>query len=370
MDKEYIDLYTLMRRLKRTVEEFFPERMWVKAEIASVSRRTNGHCYLDLCQNDPSGKPVAQTRAAIWRSQYSRIAPAFEAATGSPLQAGMSVLLSVQLSYSELYGLTLSVDDIDPQFTIGEKELEKKRTIARLTEENLIGRQQTLDMTALPYRLAVISSGSAAGYGDFCRHLESNPFGFVFAPELFPAVMQGLQAPASIIGAIDAVEACAQRFDAVLIIRGGGSEMDLSCFDDYSLCRRIAVCDIPVLTAIGHERDFHVADMAAYRHVKTPTALADEFIDCYEAEDQVILSFSTRLRLAFVNKINLMRARTDMMESRIHAADPRNILSRGYVLVSDGAGKVLKTSAALSRGDEVRVLFSDGTLVCDVKKKL
>lgn len=369
MDKEYVDLYTLLHHLKRGVEEIFPGKLWVKAEIASVSRRTNGHCYLDLCQNDTDGRPVAQTKAAIWRSQYSRIARAFEAATGSPLQAGMCVLVLVQLSYSELYGLTLSVDDIDPQFTIGEKELEKKRTIARLTEEKLISRQQTLALTALPYRLAVISAAGAAGYGDFCRHLEANPFGFVFGPELFPATMQGLQAPASIIGALDVIEASDLHYDAVLIIRGGGSEMDLSCFDDYSLCRRIALCGIPVLTAIGHDRDYHVADMVAYSHVKTPTALADEFIDCYEAEDQVILSFSTRLRLAFVNKIHLMSSKLDLMESRLRSADPRRILSRGFVLAADAGGRVLKSSAGLSEGDDIRLMFSDGSLLCKVDKK-
>lgn len=370
MDKDFIDLYTLMHHLKMGVEDIFPGKLWVKAEVASVSRRSNGHCYLDLCQNDSTGKPVAQTKAAIWRSQYNRVASAFEAVTGGPIQAGMSVLILVQVSYSELYGLTLTVDDIDPQFTIGEKELEKKRTIARLTEENLIDRQKSLEMTALPYRLAVISASGAAGYGDFCRHLETNPFGFVFGPELFPATMQGLLAPGSIIDALDAVECSSERYDAILIIRGGGSEMDLACFDDYALCRRIAMCNIPVMTAIGHDRDYHVADMVAYNYVKTPTALADEFIDCYEAEDQVIMSFSTRLRLAFVNKISLMSAKLDKMETRVHAADPRCILSRGFVLVADAEGKVLKSSERLSEGDDVRVLFSDGALLCNVKKKL
>lgn len=369
METEYVDLYTLLHHLKRGVEDIFPGKLWVKAEIAAVSRKTNGHCYLDLCQNDSSGKPVAQARAAIWRSQYYRISSAFTAATGTQLQVGMSVLALVQVSYSELYGLTLTVEDIDPRFTLGEKEQERKRTIARLVEEGLMDSQKSLELTALPYRLAVISASGAAGYGDFCRHLESNPQGFVFEPSLFPAAMQGLQAPESIAAAIDAAESAADGFDAILIIRGGGSELDLACFDDYGLCSRIARCRIPVMTAIGHDRDFHVADMVAYMHVKTPTALADEFIGCYEAEDQAIASYSTRLRLAFVNKINSMAAKVDMMETRLRAADPRQILSRGYVLVADAGGKVLKSSALLSEGDDIRVMFSDGALVCTVKEK-
>ena len=367
-EKEYLDLLTLQRLLKSGVEELFPTKLWVKAEIASVSRKQNGHCYLDLCQNDESGT-VARVKAAIWRSRFLQLNNFFAQATGTVLQAGMSVLVRVQVSYNELYGLTLSIDDIDPAFTIGEKEQEKKRTIARLEQEGLMDKQKQLSFPVLPYSLAVISASSAAGFGDFCRHLAGNSYGFVFQVELFEAVMQGVTAPDSIIDALSRVESAQTSYDAVLLLRGGGAELDLACFDDYRLCAAIASCPLPVITAIGHERDYHVADMVAYSYEKTPTALADVFIDCYMAEDERICSFETRLKLAFVNKIAAMMARVDLLENRIQAADPRKLLSRGYTLVADSGGRLIKEAKGIAPGDILRIMFADGTLSCEVKDR-
>jgi len=172
--------------------------------------------------------------------------------------------------------------------------------------------------------------------------------------------MQGETAPESITDAIACVESAACGYDAVLILRGGGSALDLACFDDYGLCFAIANCGIPVYTAIGHDKDYHVADMVAYDFVKTPTALADRFIDALAAEDELISSFSTRLRLAFVSKLSEMSSRVELLAARIKAADPRNILSRGYTLVTDSSGVVLKSSAGLKAGDRVSLLFEDG----------
>ena len=368
MEREYIDLYTLQSRLKLGLEDLFPEKIWVRAEIASVSVKANGHCYLDLSQND-SGGISARAKAVIWRSKYYQLNQFFLAATGSSLQAGMSVLVRVQVTYSELYGLTLVVDDLDPQFTLGEQELEKRRTIARLEAEGLLERQKALEPAALPYALAVVTARDAAGYGDFQRHLHGNEYGFVFRTDLFEATMQGPTAPESIVDALDRIESSDTPYDAVLILRGGGSVLDLACFDDYGLCWRIAQCPIPVYTAIGHDRDYHVADMVAYSYVKTPTALADLFLDCYMAEDERISAFSSRLRLAFLNKVNALVSRVDLLEARIKAADPRAILKRGYLLAADARGRVLKSAAAASPGDRISLLFSDGTLDCEVKSR-
>ena len=368
MEREYIDLYTLQSRLKLGLEDLFPEKIWVRAEIASVSVKANGHCYLDLSQNDGSGI-AARAKAVIWRSKYYQLNQFFVAATGSSLQAGMSVLVRVQVTYSELYGLTLVVDDLDPQFTLGEQELEKRRTIARLEAEDLLERQKALELAALPYALAVITARDAAGYGDFQRHLHGNEYGFVFRTDLFEATMQGPTAPESIVDALDRIESSDTPYDAVLILRGGGSVLDLACFDDYGLCWRIAQCPVPVYTAIGHDRDHHVADMVAYSYVKTPTALADLFLDCYMAEDERISAFSSRLRLAFLNKVNALVSRVDLLEARIKAADPRAILKRGYLLAADARGRVLKSAAAASPGDRISLLFSDGTLDCEVKSR-
>lgn len=368
MEKEFIDLFTLQRMLRTELEDLFPEKVWVRAEIASISAKSNGHCYLELSQNDGSGT-IAKARAVIWRSKYGQLSQFFSATTGAALKAGISVLVRVQVTYSELYGMTLTIDDIDPQFTLGEQELEKRRTIALLDAEGLLDRQKGLSLPDLPYSLAIISAHDAAGYGDFCRHLHENEFGFVFKTELFEAAMQGQNAPESITDALDRIESSEGQYDAVLILRGGGSTLDLACFDDYGLCWRIAQCNIPVYTAIGHDRDYHVADMVAFSFVKTPTALADEFIGCLMAEDERISSFTTRLRLAFINKVNALSSRLDLMESRIRNADPRGILKRGFVLAADSRGVVMKSAAGANAGDRITLLFSDGKLECEILGK-
>ena len=258
--------------------------------------------------------------------------------------------------------MNLSIEEIEPLYTIGAAELQRRRTIQTLESEGMMDAQKRLSLPALPRRLAVISAANAAGYGDFCRHLEGNDCGFAFSVTLFEAVMQGSDAPASISDALARAESAGGRFDAVLIIRGGGSALDLSCFDDYGLCLAIASCGMPVLTAIGHERDCHVADMVAFSHVKTPTALADFFIDIMSAEDQQLGAFAQRLRLAFSARLAREEAALELLRSRIRSADPRSILSRGYSLVTDSAGHVLKSASSLRPGDGIRVLFADGTV--------
>lgn len=361
-----IDLLELLHILKDGVDGLFPERIWVRAEVASLQARGNGHCYLELSQSDGNGL-VAKTRAVIWRSRYMALAAYFADATGSSLQSGISILARVQVNFSELYGLTLVIDEIEPAFTLGEAELRRRRTIEDLQKQGLFERQKKLEAPLLPYRLAVISAADAAGYGDFCRHLDNNEFGFVFEVNLFPAKMQGDEASESINDAIEAIQTAAEKYDAVLIMRGGGSVLDLSCFDDYDMCFAIANCDIPVYTAIGHDRDFHVADMVAYSYVKTPTALADLFIDAFAAEDERISGFSSRLSMAFLSKISAMESRVDILSQRILNADPRNILRRGYTLITDTSGRVLKSASGLKRGDTLKVYFADGTIDTEVK---
>ena len=364
MEKDYIDLLTLQSSIRYCLEDTFTQAVWVRAEISSVSVK-GGHCYLELCQNGPQGI-TAKARAVIWRSKYYALESFFREATGSTLKPGMGLLLHAAVNFSEVYGLSLVVDDMDPQFTLGEKELLRRQCIAKLEADGLMDAQRKLDMAALPYRLAVVSAEGAAGYGDFCRHLHENDYGFVLETKLFDAVMQGVNAPASIIDALDRVESSPEGFDAVLILRGGGSSLDLGCFDDYGLCHRIASCSMPVLTAIGHDRDHHIADMVAYESLKTPTALADFFLDIYIAEDERISSFSSRLHRAFINKIAVLNSKLDVLAARIKSADPRNILSRGYVLPADGDGHVLKSVKNVHQGDRIRLLFSDGRLDCEV----
>lgn len=365
MEKNVIDLFTLQTEVRQSLESSFPARVWVRAEVSAVKVRGGGHCYLELSQSDESGL-VAKASAIIWASRYRVLGPYFESVAGSQLQPGITVLLRVQVNYSQLYGLSLIVDDIDASCTLGEKEKERLATIERLKKEGLLDRQKSLEMTALPYRLAVVSAPDAAGYRDFERHLKGNAYGFVLETVLYEAVMQGASAPESISDALKAAASAEKPFDAVLVLRGGGSNLDLSCFDDYSLASAIATCPVPILTAVGHDQDFHICDMVAWRYVKTPTALADTFIEIYADEDQYISSFAGRLKTAFLNKISLMGSRVDVLESRIAGADPRRILSRGYALVVDDGGVVMKNAAGHSAGDNVKVMFADGTLDCRV----
>lgn len=365
MEKNVIDLFTLQTEVRQSLESSFPARVWVRAEVSAVKVRGGGHCYLELSQSDESGL-VAKASAIIWASRYRVLGPYFESVAGSPLQQGITVLLRVQVNYSQLYGFSLIVDDIDASCTLGEKEKERLATIERLKKEGLLDRQKSLEMTALPYRLAVVSAPDAAGYRDFERHLKGNAYGFVLETVLYEAVMQGASAPESISDALKAAASAEKPFDAVLVLRGGGSNLDLSCFDDYRLASAIATCPVPILTAVGHDQDFHICDMVAWRYVKTPTALADTFIEIYADEDQYISSFAGRLKTAFLNKISLMGSRVDVLESRIAGADPRRILSRGYALVVDDGGVVMKNAAGHSAGDNVKVMFADGTLDCRV----
>lgn len=427
--RDYIDLLELQSRIKESIADAFPGRYWVKAEIASWSPRANGHCYLSLSQSR-GGKSVAEARAMIWKWHYPMLKALFEEQTGQTLQAGITVLVRVQVSFSELYGVALYIDDIDTSFTLGQQALERKRNIERLQKDGYMDMQKELALPELPYRLAVITSNTAAGYQDFRNHLLNNPEGYAFQLDLYEALMQGEQAPASIMDALE--EAAQEGYDAILILRGGGSELDLACFDDYELAIAIATCPVPVMTAIGHDKDLHIADMVANTFVKTPTALADLFLDAYAAQDAMLDRLAQRIggglrRLVNESELRLSRAENAvsqavqrrigalemrlqrivgrisrgllqkytqvarladnvqhrlqfaaaarvsqevsvlaLKEARIRATDPRNILSLGYVLVTGKDHQVLKTVNKVAVGDRIGVRFQDGSLTAKV----
>ena len=398
-----MDLKDLLLQVRQTLSDDFPESVWVRAEVASMQVKGNatrpGHCYMELCQSGPDGI-TAKVRANIWQYNWIQISRLFRAATGEEIRPGIKVLVCARVNYSELYGLSLVIDAIDPSYTLGDAEAKRRQTIARLESEGLMDCQKELEIPAVPYSLAVVSSASAAGYGDFCRHLEENEYGFRFRVDLFEALMQGESAPESIIDALGRIEdSCAESadnpskaYDAVLILRGGGSVLDLSCFDDYALCAAIASCPLPVFTAIGHDRDTHVADLVCCHAVKTPTALADLFVSAFAEEDERICAFGTRLRVAFssrltaleaglerqrarilqacAGKVMLQTASLDRLEARIREADPRSVLKRGYTLATDASGVVRKSASAFKAGGKINVMFPDGTLNCTVNGKV
>ena len=389
MDSDlHIDLVTLQSCVAEAVADAFPGKVWVKAEVASVSVKSNGHCYIELVQTDALGTVVAKAKAAIWRSKYTALSKKFRQDAGAELASGMEILAQVRVSYNQVWGFLLAIEDLDAAFTLGQAEKKRRETIARLEAEGLMDLQKELCLPLLPYRLAVISAATAAGLGDFRRHLTDNPYGFRFDVHLLEAAMQGDAAPASISEALSLAENAAEPFDAILILRGGGSELDLACFDDYGLAATIARCTVPVFTAIGHERDYHVADMVANTFVKTPTALADLFLDCYISEDQRITTLEGALKTAFTARLSAMElrlqaafaavrtaslgrianeeARLGMLEVKIAASDPAEVLGRGYSIVTDAAGVKLTSAGKSAAGDRISVAFKDGTLRCTV----
>ena len=459
MERRYISLSELLSGIRGMVEEAFPERFWVKAEIRQYSPSAAGHCYMTLAESR-GGKSVAEIHSVIWRSKFPTIAGTFRQATGEELRAGITVLVKVSIHFSELYGMSLYIEDIDPAFTLGELALERKKAIERLTREGYMEMQKELCIPPIPYNLAVISSPTAAGFQDFINHLQDNEFGYAFNPVLFDAAVQGDGASASIVGAFARIsaaeEASGRTFDAVLILRGGGSDSDLACFDDYDMAVAIATCPSPVVTAIGHDKDYHIADMVAHSYVKTPTALADLFIGAYMAEDERISALeervedgardiirrssealerlygrlvralsnkchaqevrlpelSGRISRALLGKAGAQQQRLEMVsgriqrgllgkgnalgkaldahvqrirfaatakqslewshvalaEARIAGADPREILSRGYVLVTGRDNRVLKSSSRVRVGDRIGVRFADGHLRATVNE--
>ncbi len=273
-----ISLYELTRRVKENITSSFPGLVWVVAEISEIRTNRTGHCYLELIEKSAEKEEIlAKTRATIWSFTYRMIKPYFEDATGQSLKAGMKVLFKASVEFHEIYGFSLNIKDIDPNYTLGDIERKKRETIQRLEKEGIIDMNKETFLTPVPQKIAIISSPTAAGYQDFVHQLENNAEGFKIYHHLFPAIVQGDEAPASIISALERIYEHEDIFDAVVLIRGGGSSADLMCFDDYDVASNIAQFPLPVLTGIGHERDISVADMVAHTHLKTPTAVA-EFI--------------------------------------------------------------------------------------------
>lgn len=361
MEKKSIGLPELQALVGEGIENAVPQALWVRAEIASVSRRRNGHCYLDLSYSE-NGSVVAQARAIIWAGMYGQIAGFFSSVTGAQLEAGQQVLFLVRVNYSPVYGLSLIIEDVDPDYTLGDAEKKRMETLDRLGREGLTELQRELVLPPLPYSLAVISSPDAAGYRDFMRQLHENAAGFRFSTTLYPAAMQGAECAQSIAAALRSVEQSGICYDAVLILRGGGGKLDLACYDEYDLCAAVARHPFPVLTAIGHDQDTHLCDMVAHLAVKTPTALADVFLDIYAEADAWLDNLAARLSNAGRTRLALMEGQLNVLKARLEAADPRRILEKGYVIATGEDDHPLKSASCCRVGDKVTILMSDGRL--------
>ncbi len=287
--KTHISLYELNQIVKITLKNNLSDYYWVVGEISDIKLNNSGHCYIELVEKDESTDNLrAKARAMIWASTFRMIQPYFETTANTKLTKGIKVLVKVIAEFHELYGYSLNIIDIEPGYTIGELARARQETINRLIKEGVIEMNRSLPFPALPQKIAVISSVTAAGYGDFINQIQNNPYGYRFYIKLFPAYMQGEEAGKSIIEALDKIFKYENLFDIVVIIRGGGSQADLSCFNDYWLAYNVAQFPIPVLTGIGHEQDESAVDIVAHTRLKTPTAVAEYLISVFqEAEDHI-----------------------------------------------------------------------------------
>lgn len=408
--EKHISLSELLSQVKFSLAEQFPLGVWICAEIGEIkTNRYSGHCYLELIEKGASeGAPKAKASAAIWRNRWSTIESYFRSATGTSLEAGMRVLIKVNISFHEAYGLTLVVSDIDPTYTLGESEQRKRETIAALEADGVIGLNKELPFPAVAQRVAVVSSATAAGLQDFRRHIAESPFDI--RTELFEAIVQGGGAEESIIGALEQIAQREEEFDLVAILRGGGSQSDLECFNSYVLASHIAQFPLPVVTGIGHDKDISVADLVAARSLKTPTAVADmlvamaeEFLGeaevCYQriatlAQHTLTTQSSTltlhaakligatsahlssasltlqraelQLHHSSVAAIERNRNRLAMAESSVAASSPERILSMGFAVVRSG-GKAVVDASALAEGQTIEISLAKGKTEAVVK---
>lgn len=300
-----LTLQQLMAMVKHTLSQGLPGSYWLQAELSECRENATGHCYLEFVEkNERTGGFAAKARGVIWRGVYGLLKPYFERTTGSRLQAGLKVLVKVSVSFHEQYGLSLVVSDIDPTYTLGDMARRRKEILDRLEREGVIGMNRELPLPRLVQRVAVISSGTAAGYGDFCNQLAHNGGGFAFYTRLFPATMQGERVAQSIIGALNAILLTHLPWDAVVIIRGGGAVSDLGGFESYDLANNCAQFPLPIITGIGHERDDTVIDFVANTRCKTPTAVADFLINRMAGEQESLIALATGLRQQALNALH------------------------------------------------------------------
>lgn len=389
------------------------ESYWVQAELSDV-RENNGHCYMELIQKDErSNTPIAKARASCWRNTWMLIRPYFERVTGQTMHSGMKVLLQVHAQFHENYGFSWIIEDINPEFTIGDMARKRMEIIRQLKEEGVYDLQKELKIPMFAQHIAVVSSETAAGYGDFCDQLASNDFGFHFESHLYPAIMQGEGVEKSVISALNQINEDIEQgvpIDVVVIIRGGGATSDLSGFDTLELAENVANFPIPIITGIGHERDESVLDMVSHTRVKTPTAAAALLIEnlmevwqtVQSLEDRITSVVSERikrehqqlehfsktipLQFAMLQQKNQFQLDTitnnlrpllnrymmqeihqlEMLDQRIKALDPQVLLLRGYSITLHD-GKAVRDVKELKSGDEIETRVAYGIIKSTVK---
>ncbi len=327
-----ITLSELNKQIKETVKTNFIKIFWIRTEISEFTER-NGHAYFELIEKDiTTDKIIAKSRATCWKSTLSMIKPYFEDTTKESLRAGLEVMVAVSVEFSELYGISLNIQNIDPHFTLGSLATRRLEIIQQLKSDGIFDMNKQTNLPLIPQRLAIISSEKAAGYGDFCHQLENNNRHFAFYKKLFPSIVQGEKAEQSIITALDKIYEHANHFDVVLILRGGGAVTDLACFDSYQLAMNVAQFPIPVLTGIGHQRDTSVVDMVAYKSLKTPTAVADFLLRKMEDNNEQLDYFSSTIQHILRNKLEIKANELINLQNKVKNSFTKDIVTKKYFL--------------------------------------
>jgi exodeoxyribonuclease VII large subunit len=403
---EKLSLTELQLIIKDSLYLALPDMYWVIAEISEIKENYNGHCYLELVEKHPDEISIrSRIKAVIWSSRHRFIKSFFENSTGESLRAGMKILIRVKIDYHEIYGLSLVINDIDPAFTIGEMALKRQQILKKLEDEGVLTMNRDLIFPVVPQRIAVISSANAAGYTDFIRHLKENSFGYVFYTVLIETPMQGRETESGLINALDRIASHLDKFDLAVIIRGGGSQTDLSWFDNYNIAYYITQFPLPVITGIGHEKDLSVTDIVAHRSLKTPTAVADYLIECMNNTENHLIDLSNeitdrsmllleecknktetaRLRLIPLARTKLLLNGTILIRNKeilasfsknrlsnisnrlagfnntLKILDPENVLKRGYTITSMN-GRILKKCNKIKKDDVLETKFIDGSV--------
>lgn len=411
MSTTSISLSELTDQIHESIRMRFEKPVWIRAEISELRYNPGGHCYLELIEKDSHSDTIlAKSKATCWSSTFRMLKPYFESTTGQTLQAGLNVLVAVSVEFHGVYGFSLNVRDIDPTFTIGEMAARRLKIIRQLEADGILDMNKELALPLLPQRIAIISSATAAGYGDFCDQLKNDSSQFAFYTKLFPAIMQGDQAEVSIINALEKIYENIDCFDVVIIIRGGGATTDLACFDAYDLAANCAQFPLPILAGIGHQRDISILDMVAHTSLKTPTAVAEFLIgQLQRTENHIINTFSdirylvnTKIEKEYrfitqsqnrikqtlkgwvVQKAHLLdrqksrlqstirlqlvhqRNKLTLLEKSIQGHSPSLLLKQGYTL-STINGKRISSIKEVKAGDKIKTFVSDGEFESEVQ---
>lgn len=391
------------------MEDAYPESIWITAEIASLSRNSiSGHCYIELVDNSEGLQ--AKARANLWKRTYDSIIPRFENATGTHFQRGLKVQLLAKVEFHVQYGMSLTVWDIDEEFTLGDLAQKRAQVLRQLAQMELLEANKMKELPFPTQRLALISSPTAAGFEDFTHQLESNAFGYDFEWKLFPTTMQGEGARLSLVQSFQAIEAERGYFDAVVLIRGGGSSLDLLVFDELEVAKALTNSSLPVLTGIGHERDDSVCDVVAHMRFKTPTAVANFLVErsmeadaqvframnnigqqlqwrqqqisiefqtllqktgfvfgqSWKIQQAVFQTFQTRMLQKFNKSVYAVQEKLSVLEAQIFQFNPLSIMQKGYARLSKD-GRRLKSAKEISVGDVFFIQLNDGKLRAENK---